>query len=272
MTATTITPAAAAPRSHRASPIKLARNSFTLAWRNLEQLRSNPAEIVGFALLQPLMMTVILVYVFGGAISGSSKNYLQYALPGLIVQGAVFSTLSVGASLHQDIANGVFDRLRSLPIARSAPLIGHLLGNQTRFVIGMLMLLGIGSLQGFDIRTGPLDVLGGLVLTAVFSIGLAWMSMMVGLKAGSAATVYVFNGVLTFPLTFGSNVFVSTSTMPGWLQPWANANPISHLATALRALLSGGPATSPVLWTLGWSIGLTAAFMPPAVQAYRHRA
>lgn len=262
--------AAPAPRQG-VSLVTAVRNSFTLAWRNLTHLRANPAEIIGFAFIQPLMVIVVLVYVFGGAISGNPKSYLQYALPGLIAQSAVFSVLATGAGLHQDIANGVFDRLRSLPIARSAPLVGHLMGDLVRFGAGLVMMLAFGMLQGFQLRAGVGSAVYALLLAGVFGVGLAWMSMLIGLMSKSATTVYLFNGVLTFPLTFGSNIFVQTSTMPGWLRAWANVNPISHEATALRGLLTGGPLGASVWWTLGWAFGLTALFAPLAIRAYRRR-
>jgi oleandomycin transport system permease protein len=255
----------------RLPPATVVRNCLTLAWRNLTHLRSNPAEIIGFAVVQPLMVIVLLVYVFGGAIAGDSATYLQYALPGLIAQSAVMSVLSSGAGLNQDITNGVFDRLRSLPIARVAPLVGHLIGDMVRFGAGLVMLLTVGWLQGFELRNGLLPAIGALLLASVFGMGLAWMSMLIGLLAKSATSVHLFSGVLLFPLTFGSNVFVPTTTMPGWLRVWADVNPISHEATAMRALLSGAPAGTSVIWTLGWAVGLTALFAPLALQAYRRR-
>lgn len=260
-----------APQRHRLGLGRALHNCMTLAWRNLTHLKSNPAEMIGFAVVQPLMVIVLLVYVFGGAIAGDSKTYLQYALPGLIAQSAVMSVLATGAGLNQDINNGVFDRLRSLPIARVAPLLGHLIGDMARFGAGLAMLLTVGTLQGFEIRTGPLSATAGLLLAAVFGMGLAWLSMLVGLLAKSVTTVHLFSGVLMFPLTFGSNVFVKTDTMPGWLRAWAEVNPISHEATAMRALLSGGPVGNSVWWTLGWAAGLTIVFCPLALWAYRRR-
>ncbi|MFC4147307.1 ABC transporter permease [Micromonospora mangrovi] len=262
---------AEAPVRHPLGPAAVVRNCLTLAWRNLTHLRSNPVEIIGFAVVQPVMVIVLLVYVFGGAISGDSHTYLQYALPGLIAQSAVLTVLSSGAGLNQDITNGVFDRLRSLPIARSAPLVGHLLGDLVRFFGGLVMLLTCGVLQGFEIRTDPLRTLGALALAGAFGMGLAWMSMLIGLLAKSATTVHLFSSVLLFPLTFGSNVFVKTDTMPGWLAAWADVNPISHEASAMRALMSGGRVGNSVYWTLGWALGLTLVFAPLAIRAYRRR-
>jgi ABC transporter DrrB family efflux protein len=248
-----------------------ARHSFTLAGRNLVHLRSNPGEILSFALIQPLVVIALLVYVFGGAIAGDTGRYLQYALPGLIVQSSVNSVLTVGSGLHQDISNGVFDRLRSLPIARIAPLMGHLLGNLVRVSTSLVMLLVVGALQGFDVRTNAWSTLAALLLAVLFGTSLAWMSMLVGLVAKSEATVHMFSGVLLIPLTFCSNVFVPTTTMPGWLRAWADINPISYEASALRALITGTPLGDSVWWTLGWTAVLTTLFAPLALRAYRRR-
>lgn len=260
-----------ATKKHRLGLGTTVRHSLTLAGRNLLHLKANPGEIVGFAVVQPLMIIVLLVYVFGGAISGDPETYLQYTLPGLIVQSSVFAVLATGSGLNQDIQNGVFDRLRSLPIARIAPLIGHLLGTLVRVAAGLGTLLIFGALQGFEIKTGVPQAVAGLLLALLFGSGLAWLSMLVGLVSRSAATVYLFSGVLMFPLTFGSNVYVLPDTMPGWLQAWAEVNPISHAATTLRGLMSGTPIGNSVWWTFGWTVALTLLLAPLAIRAYRRR-
>ncbi|GAA4219013.1 ABC transporter permease [Actinocatenispora rupis] len=256
--------------AHRVSPVQAARHSLTLAWRNLVQLKSNPGELAGFV-IQPLIFIVLFVYVFGGAIAGDSASYLQYALPGLIAQSGVFSIMATGAGLNQDITNGVFDRLRSLPIARSAPLVGRAIGDLVRFGASLVILLGFGMVLGFRIHTGPLSTVAGLALVVLFGVGLSWVSMLIGLLAKSATTVQLFSGVLMFPITFGSNVLVRTETMPGWLQSWAKVNPVSHLSTAVRGLLTGTPVGSSVWWSLAWTVALTVVFAPLAIRAYRRK-
>jgi oleandomycin transport system permease protein len=260
----------AAPATHRLAPWTAVQHCFTLAWRNLVQLKSNPGELAGF-IIQPLVFIVLFVYVFGGAIAGTSGSYLQYVLPGLIAQSGVFSIMATGAGLNQDITNGVFDRLRSLPIARSAPLVGRTMGELVRFAASLVILLAFGMLIGFRVHTNPLEVAAGLLLVLAFGVGLAWVSMLIGLLAKSATTVQLFSGVLMFPITFGSNVMVQTSTMPGWLQAWANVNPVSYLSTAVRGLLTGTSLGSSVWWSLGWSVLLTAVFAPLAIAAYRRK-
>jgi len=258
------------PAVHRLGPVTAAQHCLTLAWRNLVQLRSNPGELAAFV-IQPLIFIVLFVYVFGGAIAGTSSSYLEYVLPGLIAQSGVFSIMATGAGLNQDITNGVFDRLRSLPIARSAPLVGRAIGDLVRFAASLVILLGFGMLLGFRVHTNPAEVAAGLLLVLAFGVGLAWVSMLIGLLASSATTVQLFSGVLMFPITFGSNVMVRTDTMPGWLQAWANVNPVSYLSTAVRGLTTGTPLGSSVLWSLGWSVALTAVFAPLAIAAYRRK-
>ncbi|HEY3505799.1 MAG TPA: ABC transporter permease [Actinocatenispora sp.] len=256
--------------AHRVSPLQAARHSLTLAWRNLVQLKSNPGELAGFV-IQPLIFIVLFVYVFGGAIAGNSDSYLEYALPGLIAQSGVFSIMATGAGLNQDITNGVFDRLRSLPIARSAPLVGRAIGDLVRFAASLVILLGFGLILGFRIHTDPLSTVAGLLLVVLFGVGLSWVSMLIGLLAKSATTVQLFSGVLMFPITFGSNVLVKTETMPGWLQAWAKVNPVSHLSTAVRGLMTGTPLGSSVWWSLAWTVALTVVFAPLAIWAYRRK-
>lgn len=249
---------------------QVVRHCLTLAWRNLVRLKSNPGELAGF-IIQPLVFVVLFVYVFGGSISGTSGNYLKYVLPGLIAQSGVFSMMATGAGLNQDITNGVFDRLRSLPIARAAPLVGRTMGDLVRFAISLLILLGFGMAIGFRVTTDPLSVLAALLLVMAFGVGLAWVSMLMGLLAKSATTVQLFSGILMFPITFGSNVLVRPTTMPGWLQSWANINPVSYLSTAVRGLMIGSPIGNSVWWSLAWSVALTAVFAPLAIRAYRRR-
>lgn len=255
---------------HRLGPFSVVRHSLTLTWRNLIQLKANPGELAGF-IIQPLVFIVLFVYVFGGAVAGNTASYLEYALPGLIAQSGVFSIMATGAGLNQDITNGVFDRLRSLPIARSAPLIGRAIGELVRFAVSLVIILAFGMLIGFRVHTNALWAIGGIALVMVFGIALSWVSMLIGLLARSATTVQLISGIMMFPITFGSNVLVSTKTMPGWLQSWAKVNPISHLADALRGLMVGGPIAQPALISLAWAVGLTAVFAPLAIWAYRRK-
>ncbi|MGA8113445.1 MAG: ABC transporter permease [Actinocatenispora sp.] len=256
--------------THRLGPLVAAQHCMTLAWRNLVQLKASPGELAGF-IMQPLIFIVLFVYVFGGAISGDTGKYLQFALPGLIAQSGVFAIMATGVGLNQDIGNGVFDRLRSLPIARAAPLVGRTIGDLVRFAMSLVFILGFGYLLGFRVHTDPLRTVAALLLVVLFGVGLSWVSMLIGLLARSAMTVQLFSGLLMFPITFGSNVLVPVHTFPGWLQAWAKINPVSYLSTATRGLLTGTPLGTSVWWSLAWTVVLTAVFAPLAILAYRRR-
>ncbi|MQY06184.1 ABC transporter permease [Actinomadura macrotermitis] len=265
MTALTFDP----PR--RISPRRTLRHSLTLAWRNIAQLRHSPEKLLDTTLM-PIVFLLLFLYVFGGAVAGDTHSYLQKLLPGLVAQMAMFATMGLGTALNEDIHKGVFDRFRSLPIARSAPLIGSVLGDTVRFVIVMSVLTGFGTLLGFRFHTDPLSVLGAYALAYVFYLAVCWVSVLVGLVAPSPESVQGFAFLWVMPLTFGSSVLVpDTSTMPGWLEAWTKVNPVSHLADAVRALTVGGPVGDHVWWTLAWAGGIMLVTFPLAMRMYARR-
>jgi oleandomycin transport system permease protein len=264
MTSVTFTPA------RRVSPLTGLANTFTLTWRSLLKLRTNPEDLAGLA-LTPIMYLILFTYLFGGAISGNVHDYLQFELPGILVMAVVFSTLGTGQMLSQDIATGVFDRFRSLPIARWAPLAGAVLGDVVRYALSVAVTLAFGMLLGFRIQTTPVAAAAGCLLVLVFALSMCWLSALLGLVAGSARGVQWIGSLIYFPLTFGSNVLVPTQSLPGWLQAFVKGNPMTFLTVAERGLLIGGPVEVPVLRTLAWSLGLFLVFAPLAVQVYRRR-
>jgi oleandomycin transport system permease protein len=245
--------------------------ALTLAWRNITQLKHSPEKLLDVTLM-PIVFLVLFLYVFGGALAGKTSTYLELLLPGLIAQMAMFATMGLGTALCEDITKGVFDRFRSLPIARSAPLIGAVLGDTARFCVVMGVLTGFGSALGFRFHTGLLSILGAYGLAYLFYLAVCWISVLVGLVAPSPETVQGISFIWTMPLVFGSNVLVAnTSSMPGWLQAWVKVNPVSDLTDSLRALTLGGPAGSHVLYTLAWAAGIVAVTFPLAVWMYRRR-
>jgi oleandomycin transport system permease protein len=256
----------AAPR-----PFALVRHSLVLAWRALVKLRRTPEQLLDVT-LQPIIFVILFVYLFGGAIAGSQHAYLQFVLPALMVQTALFSSLSIGVNLNTDIKKGVFDRFRSLPIGRSAPLIGAVLGDVLRFVVSTTVILAFGSILGFRVQTGPLQALAGCLLVIGFALALSWVAVLVGLLVREPGGVQGFGFIVMFPLTFGSSMFVQTSTLPGWLQAWVKINPVTHLVDAVRALMIGGPTAGPVVQALLWAGGIVAVFAPLAVAVYRRKA
>jgi len=254
----------------RVGPIDGLRQSLTLAWRTLAQIRHNPRELMDYS-VQPLTFVLLFTYVFGGAVAGSPGAYLAFALPGIIVQNALFTTTNTGVGLSTDLTRGVFDRLRSLPIARSAPLAGRIIADMAKQAWSMALLLAAGTAIGFRIGTSPLGVLGAFVLLVVVMLAMSWMPVLVGMLVSEPERMMVFGFVVVFPLTFVSNAFVQTSSMPGWLQAWVKVNPVTSLADAIRGLLVAGPVAGPVLESLLWATAIAAVFAPLAVRALRRR-
>ncbi|WP_029431646.1 ABC transporter permease [Blastococcus sp. URHD0036] len=244
--------------------VVLARRSLIKTWRTPEALID--------VTLQPIIFLALFTYVFGGAIAGGSQeDYLQFLLPGLLGQTIAMASVSLGQNLNADIEKGVFDRFRSLPIARSAPLVGAVMADLVRYLILFTVMVGVGMLMGFDPASWT-GVLGALVLAMGFALCFGWISVYIGMIVRTPGAVQGIMFLLIFPLAFGSNVFVSTETMPGWLQAFVTVNPISHLVSAVRGMMLGGPVGNNVVWTLAWMAGLLAVFLPLAVRAYRKRA
>jgi ABC transporter DrrB family efflux protein len=246
---TTITHPASPPATavqDRVGPLDAVRHTLTLAWRSLVQIRHNPMELADLS-LQPLMFVALFAFVFGGAISGSPKAFLQFGLAGIITQNALFLTMNTGVALNNDITKGVFDRFRSLPIARSAPLAGRIVADVVRQVWSMAILLGVGTLLGFRVQTNPVSVLGAILLLLVFTCAFSWLPVLVAMLVDEPEKVMMLGFVVVFPLTFASSAFVPVATMPGWLQALANTNPITHAVDATRALALGGATSGPLL-------------------------
>ena len=234
----------------RVGPVEGLRQTFSLAWRTLVQIKHNPLELIDFS-VQPVMFLILFTYVFGGAIGGSPKAYLMFALPGIIVQNSLFTTLNTATGLSTDLEKGFFDRLRSLPIARFAPLSGRILADLAKQTWAMAMLLGLGYILGFRVGTGPLGVLAAFALVLVSTLAISWALVLVAMLAANPEKVQIFGFVVLFPITFTSDAFVPTASMPGWLQAFSKANPVTLLADAT---------------------GFVAVFAPLAVRAFRRRA
>jgi len=263
-------PAVPAP-SRRIGALGGLRNTFTLTWRSVLKIRTNMEDVIGLS-LQPIMFLVLFTYVFGGAIAhGSTHAYLQYELPGLLVMTVVFATLGTGLMLNQDISSGVFDRFRSLPIARWAPLGGAVLGDMVRYAISVAITLGFGMILGFRVTTNPAAAVAGCLLLLTFALAMCWVSALIGLLVKTPQGVQLFGFLAFFPLVFGSNLLVPTSTMPGWLQAFVKVNPMTSLTDAVRGLFTGGSTATAVVHSLLWALGIFIVFAPLAVRAYRRR-
>ncbi len=246
------------------------RQTFTLAWRTLVQIRHNPFELGDFS-FQPIMFVLLFTYVFGGAIEGSTSAYLTFALPGIIVMNMLFVTMYVGMGLNTDLTKGVFDRLRSLPIARWAPLTGRITADLLKQAWSIALLLGVGYLLGFRLGTNLVGLAGAVALLLFFALAFSWVSVFVGVIARDPEKVQIFGFTALFPVTFVSNVFVRTETMPPWLQAVVKANPVSQLSDATRGLLIGGPVARPALYSILWGLAIMAIFVPLSLQRLKKR-
>jgi oleandomycin transport system permease protein len=251
-------------------PFPLLRHSLVLAGRAVRKIRRTPEQFIDVT-LQPIIFVLLFVYIFGGAVSGSTHDYLQYVLPAIMVQTVLFTSLSIGVNLNTDIKKGVFDRFRSLPIARSAPLIGAVSAEVVRFSVSVVVLMVFGYALGFRIGTDPLSALAGCLLAIAFALCMSWVAVFLGTWLRESGAVQGIGFLVMFPLTFGSNVFVQTSTLPGFLQAFVKVNPVKYLVDTMRALMLGGDLQKPLLITLAWMVGLVAVFAPLAIRAYRRR-
>ena len=270
MTAATAS-APIAPALHpHVSPVEGVRQTLTLAWRTIVQVRHNPWELGDFS-IQPIMFVLLFTYVFGGAIAGSTGEYLTYALPGIIVMNMLFVTMYVGTGLNTDLTKGVFDRLRSLPIARWAPMAGRIIADQVKQAWSIFLLLAVGMILGFRIGTNVVSLIGAVLLMLVFALAFSWVSVLVGMLAKDPEHVQLFGFTVLFPITFVSNVFVPAETMPGWLQTFVNVNPISILADACRGLMLTGAEATPIIQSLVWAAAIAAVFAPLSVWAFKRR-
>ena len=246
------------------------RQCLELSWRGIVKIRRNPL-VLADVLLGPAIFLILFVYVFGGAIQGSAGDYLEFVLPGILGLTTLLATMGVGVALNTDLEKGVFDRFRSLPILRIAPLVGAIGGDVVRQIVSIAALLGFGVLLGFRFRTDVWSVLAACALAVAFAMALSWVWVLLGLVLKDAQSVQGLGALLIFPLAFASNIFVDPATMPGWLQGFVAVNPVRHLMDAMRGLMLGGPVAGPVLWTLLWMAVFVAVFAPLALAAYRRR-
>jgi oleandomycin transport system permease protein len=251
---------------------RLIRHSTALAQRNLIGVTRNPEAFLDVT-LQPIIFIGLFTVVFGGAVAhGSQHDYLQFLLPGVLAQLVAFGGVAIGVNLNSDIEKGVFDRFRSLPIPRAAPLVGSVLADVVRYLVLCVITLGFGYAIGFRATTSVPEVLAACLIAIAFAMCLSWASVWVGMLARTPGAVQGTMLLVLFPLTFGTSIFVPASTLPGWLESVSKVNPLTHLVGTLRGLTTGGLAGSDVLWTFGWMAGMLVVFVPLALRAYGRRA
>lgn len=243
--------------------------STTMGWRAMLKIKHVPFQMFDVTIM-PIMFTVLFMFIFGGAISGSPAEYIQYLLPGIMVQTIVFITVYTGVGLNTDIQKGLFDRFRSMPMWQPAPIVGALLGDLFRYSIAALMVLIVGLILGFEPRGGPLGVVLAFALVLFFASAVSWIWIIIGLKVKKPESVMTTSFIFLMPLTFASDIFVPLDTMPSWLQVIVGNNPVSLLAAASRGLMHGEVVLMDVAWVLGASVLITAVFAPIAMWLY-HR-
>lgn len=241
---------------------------FVVAERNLIALTRIP-EALFFSSVQPIMFVLLFRYVFGGAIKVPGHSYVDYLMPGVFVQTVAFGSIGTAIGLAEDLQKGFIERFRSLPMARSAVLAGRTTSDLCRNIGVLILITLVGILVGFRIHTSIVAFISGLALILLFAYALSWGFAIIGLLAPNSETAQVMSFPLLFPLTFASSAFVPVQSMPGWLQAFANNQPISILVDAMRALANGGPTADLVVKSLIWSIGLLVILAPYA--AYRFR-
>jgi ABC-2 type transport system permease protein len=255
------------PRPPRASPVSA---SLTFAWRALLKIKHVPEQLAD-AIMIPVLFTVMFTYLFGGAMAGSTGDYLQFLLPGTMVFAVLLITVYAGVNLKSDIATGVVDRFRSMPIWRPALIVGGLISDAGRNLLAAGLVLALGLLMGFRPAGGAVGVLLAVALVLTFAFGLSWVWATLGLVLRTPSAISAVSFLVQFPLTFASNVFVDPRTMPGWLRTFVEVNPVSLLVDAVRGLMRGTAEPEQIGGVLLATILLTAIFGPLTMRLYRTR-
>jgi ABC-2 type transport system permease protein len=244
--------------------------SMSFGWRACLKIKHVPEQLFDVTAF-PVMMTLMFTYLFGGALAGSTRAYLQFLLPGILVMSVVMITMYTGVAVNNDIEKGVFDRFRTLPIWRAAPMVGYLLGDILRYLLASAMIVVLGLVLGFRPQGGVLGVLAGVALLMIFSFAFSWIWTMFGLLMRTEKAVMGVSMLVLFPLTFLSNVFVQPETMPGWLQAFVEVNPVTRLVAAVRAAMAGNWDGSEVTWVLVSSALITAVFGALTMRLYNRK-
>ncbi|MGI8779764.1 MAG: ABC transporter permease [Solirubrobacteraceae bacterium] len=257
----------ATPRPPRPSALSAA---LTFGWRGMLKVKHVPEQLLDVT-ITPVMFVLMFTYLFGGAIAGSTGDYLQFILPGVLVMSVLFTTVYSGVALNTDLTKGVVDRFRSLPIWRPAPLVGALLGDSVRYLVAGTVIIVLGVVLGYRPGAGVGGAVAALALVVVFAFALSWVFTTIGLLLRSPNAVMNAGFMGIFPLTFLSNVFVDPETLPRGLEAFVDVNPISHLVTAARGLMEGTAVGGDLVVVLATAAALTLIFAPLTTRLYRSR-
>ena len=252
----------------RPRPASAVSSVVTLAWRAMLKIKHVPFQLFDVT-VTPIMFTLLFTYIFGGALAGTPREYIQYLLPGIVVQTVLFITVYTGVGLNSDIKKGLYDRFRSLPMWQPSPLLGALSGDVFRYSVASALILIVGFILGFRPDGGALGVLAAVGLVLIFCFAMSWLWIIVGMLVKTPESVMTTSFVFLMPLTFASDIFVGLSTMPGWLQSIVGKNPVTLLARASRDLMHGKPAGTDVTWVLFASALIVLVSAPIAMRLYR---
>jgi ABC-2 type transport system permease protein len=242
--------------------------SATFGRRAMLKIKHDPKQLVESAAI-PILFTVLFTYLFGGAVSGSTGDYLKILLPGVLAMSIAIVTMYGGARLAQDVQSGAFDRFRGLPVWRGAFVLGGLLSDAARYLFASVIVVGLGLIMGYRPYGGVLGVLAAVALVMAFGLSLSLVWATVALVIHDPAVVLSIANAVLMPLSFASNIFVQPSTMPGWLQAFVDVNPLSHVATAARDLMNDtGGAGGAVAWSLTATAVITLVCAPITLRLY----
>ncbi|WP_059009902.1 ABC transporter permease [Streptomyces specialis] len=244
--------------------------SITFGWRAMLKIKHVPEQLFDVTIF-PIMMTLMFTYLFGGALAGSTGEYLQYLLPGIMVMSVVMTTMYTGVAVNNDITKGVFDRFRTLPVWRPAAMVGYLLGDAFRYTTASVVILVVGLIMGYRPDGGVVGVVGAIALLVVFSFAFSWIWTMFGLLLRSEKSVMGTSMMVLFPLTFLSNILVEPATMPGWLEAFVDVNPVTHLVAAARGMMDGSTDVGEIGWVLVASAVLVAVFGTLTMRLYNRK-
>jgi ABC-2 type transport system permease protein/oleandomycin transport system permease protein len=243
-------------------------DTLVLARRSLLRIPRQPDLLVGFT-IQPVMFVLLFVYVFGGAIDTPGLDYVDFLIPGIIVQSMVFGGFVTALGLSEDLKKGLVDRFRSLPMSRSAVVTGRTLADIVTNVVQLVVMVGVGLAVGFRFGTDALEIVGGIALLLLIGYAFSWVFALIGLIASSPEASNAFGFTILFPVTFVSSAFVPVESMPSWLEPVAENNPFTKMVNAARALFVGTPAGDDVWIAVAWSVAIIAVFGPLSAWRYR---
>ncbi|MER7863333.1 ABC transporter [Amycolatopsis sp. WAC 04197] len=273
-------PVLAAPKAEDLAAVLIAKNrpqrpsalstSVTFGWRAMLKIKHVPEQLFDVTAF-PIMMTLMFTYLFGGALSGSPTQYLQFVLPGIMASSILMITMYTGISVNTDIEKGVFDRFRTLPIWRPSAMVGYLLGDMLRYLIASVVILGVGLIMGFRPAGGVGGVAAAILLLLAFSFAFSWIWTMFGLLLRSEKSVMGVSMMVLFPLTFLSNIYVDPETMPGWLQAFVDVNPVTHVVAAVRSMMDGNWDGGEISWVLIAGAIILAIFGTLTMRLYNRK-